>query len=389
MDFQVPESSRKVECMPATSSDVKMSAVEENSYSTEGGPRTITTSSDAQQTDPMQVSSPPSRSWAMDGSPMFRFPGSVSPIMRFGLPSPGAFRSPGAAFRSPDYTDKSLSDDPLLRIPSADPQHMFVDAHGELFTAGTDSHSLEVDVGLGFLPSAAASSVVNGPVNSKARGSDSTMGLGLLNSLKPLFTAPAGGTSKTVFAKEDAVEEEDQKDQSSLIARVGKGAAERKRISSAVGAGKDYKTGRPLSLKSMAQGECLFGKMGDRRKRRGESEGKTGGRSKKVSRAKGGRSTGSKEVSLLLETDLELTPCHQEYSEEELKRIRRVKNRASVEKCRTKQRKRMEALEIEMRCLKQENRNLEAVTKCVAGTSEAICMEVHAVTGKRPELNVK
>lgn len=38
-------------------------------------------------------------------------------------------------------------------------------------------------------------------------------------------------------------------------------------------------------------------------------------------------------------------------SEEELRKMRRVKNRASVEKCRTKQRLRMEALQVEQKCL--------------------------------------
>lgn len=42
-------------------------------------------------------------------------------------------------------------------------------------------------------------------------------------------------------------------------------------------------------------------------------------------------------------------------SEEELKKLRRVKNRASVEKCRTKQRLRMEALQMEMNVLTCEN----------------------------------
>lgn len=41
-------------------------------------------------------------------------------------------------------------------------------------------------------------------------------------------------------------------------------------------------------------------------------------------------------------------------SEEELRKMRRVKNRASVEKCRTKQRLRMEALQVEQKCLMNE-----------------------------------
>lgn len=47
-------------------------------------------------------------------------------------------------------------------------------------------------------------------------------------------------------------------------------------------------------------------------------------------------------------------------SDDEVKRMRRVKNRESVEKCRTKQRLRMEALQIEQTCLKSENQMLRA-----------------------------
>lgn len=51
-------------------------------------------------------------------------------------------------------------------------------------------------------------------------------------------------------------------------------------------------------------------------------------------------------------------------SDDEVKRMRRVKNRESVEKCRTKQRLRMEALQVEETCLKSENEMLRAtVTK--------------------------
>lgn len=47
-------------------------------------------------------------------------------------------------------------------------------------------------------------------------------------------------------------------------------------------------------------------------------------------------------------------------TDDEVKRMRRVKNRESVEKCRTKQRLRMEALQIEQTCLKSENQMLRA-----------------------------
>lgn len=45
-------------------------------------------------------------------------------------------------------------------------------------------------------------------------------------------------------------------------------------------------------------------------------------------------------------------------SDDDFKRMRRVKNRESVEKCRTKQRVRVEALQVEQTCLKSENQML-------------------------------
>jgi hypothetical protein len=75
-------------------------------------------------------------------------------------------------------------------------------------------------------------------------------------------------------------------------------------------------------------------------------------------------------------------------SEEELqRRIRRVKNRESVEKCRNKQKMRMVALEKELNALRRENGTLLAVTKCVHGTYEVIASEVAAITGQRPTLS--
>lgn len=51
-------------------------------------------------------------------------------------------------------------------------------------------------------------------------------------------------------------------------------------------------------------------------------------------------------------------------TEDEVKRMRRVKNRESVEKCRTKQRLRMERLQVEQTCLVGENKRLgDAVTQ--------------------------
>lgn len=56
------------------------------------------------------------------------------------------------------------------------------------------------------------------------------------------------------------------------------------------------------------------------------------------------------------------SPPARKLTEEEMKRIRRVKNRASVEKCRTKQRLRMEALQCELKELECENQTLRELT---------------------------
>lgn len=69
-------------------------------------------------------------------------------------------------------------------------------------------------------------------------------------------------------------------------------------------------------------------------------------------------------------------------NEEEMRKIRRVKNRASVEKCRMKQRQRMEALESELKWLRQENLVMQEVTKRVQNTFDTIRAEVVAITGQ-------
>lgn len=63
-------------------------------------------------------------------------------------------------------------------------------------------------------------------------------------------------------------------------------------------------------------------------------------------------------------------------TEEELKRLRRVKNRASVEKCRAKQRMRMEALKTEMKALVSENKTLRDLTAWMDSTVDAISLQV-------------
>lgn len=66
-----------------------------------------------------------------------------------------------------------------------------------------------------------------------------------------------------------------------------------------------------------------------------------------------GEGRGRDERTWIIEEAAEASAT-QRLSEEELRKLRRVKNRASVEKCRTKQRLRMEALQVEQKCLMSE-----------------------------------
>lgn len=63
-------------------------------------------------------------------------------------------------------------------------------------------------------------------------------------------------------------------------------------------------------------------------------------------------------------------------SEEELKKLRRVKNRESVEKCRTKQRLRMEALQMEQACLTTENKTLREMKELIKESCNEISAQV-------------
>lgn len=78
----------------------------------------------------------------------------------------------------------------------------------------------------------------------------------------------------------------------------------------------------------------------------GESQTCTGRRGRKAKRGRVMMGSGSVAVSPL--------------SDDEVKRMRRVKNRESVEKCRMKQRLRIEALQVEQSCLKSENEMVRA-----------------------------
>lgn len=108
--------------------------------------------------------------------------------------------------------------------------------------------------------------------------------------------------------------------------------------------------------------------------------GKGGTRRKRVRRDKGARdddgaTTGS------VDGGSSVSAGGPPVSEEEQKRIRRVKNRASVEKCRNKQRIRLESLTREREALAAENSTLRSATEQVRTAMNAILSQVAALSG--------
>lgn len=77
-------------------------------------------------------------------------------------------------------------------------------------------------------------------------------------------------------------------------------------------------------------------------------------------------------------------------SEEDLKRIRRVKNRASVEKCRTKQRLRTEALQMELKALTSENKTLRDLTTWMGSNVNVISTHLaEAASSEKKQSSLK
>ena len=63
---------------------------------------------------------------------------------------------------------------------------------------------------------------------------------------------------------------------------------------------------------------------------------------------------------------------------EELKRIRRLRNRASVEKCRKNQRLKIEALQVERACLQSENLSMKSCFQDIRSKAQAFFDECAA-----------
>lgn len=71
-------------------------------------------------------------------------------------------------------------------------------------------------------------------------------------------------------------------------------------------------------------------------------------------------------------------------TEEELRKIRRVKNRESVEKCRAKQRLRLEALQVEQSCLRSENEAMRGLCDMIRANSTELASQFGMATTGSP-----
>lgn len=372
----------------------------------------------------------PSCLWPIHRSPsLAKFSSTASPIMRFAL------NSPSDQFQSSDYINKLLGEDPLLRSPTGDSSNLIVDNNGELVLPQGDSPigtsrftSYEDEAGVSTGPSEGAelSSREGGSIGSQSISAllDEKKGEQMLEFILP---EDAGSSRKT---------ERDQTSQ--LHLRPGHGfpasqvppGADTARTSSSRGV-TSKAPGQSIRHKAFVKSEkrtagARIGKMKaaevfstagasalpaaaavdklKQRKTTGLSTlpGGIGGVGKAgASHALTVDQAALNKLAILSGTkrfrggagvrkptrEVGQAGNAPHFTEEELKRIRRVKNRASVEKCRTKQRKRMESLEIELQMLQEENSTLLAVTKCVVSNFDVISRDVVAITGSKPVLH--
>lgn len=105
------------------------------------------------------------------------------------------------------------------------------------------------------------------------------------------------------------------------------------------------KQGKPEGVEKGGVG--FGGQRGGKRRKANTKNNGSGSSSKNGKKGQKGTGSASKIGKRINQTAIGL-------SEEELRKLRRVKNRESVEKCRTKQRLRMEALQVEQKCLMSE-----------------------------------
>lgn len=366
-----------------------------------------------------------SRLWGSSGSPVdAKYSSSASPILRFAL------NSPSDQFHSNDYINKLLGDDPLLHSPASDSNNLIVDNNGELVLPGGVSpmgvarfNTFGEEAGAPGGPSSGVA-LSSGSGEAFARTS-----VGLLLDEKKSeqmldFILPdVAGSSKRAGREQGKQVVSQQFGSSTPRTAPGTGASGTlaKRCSTAKKMGNNNclkgvvksekkvaavrKTKATAAARNAAGLSAAPAAAGKPRQKQDIDKtgriqsGKAGAAQTRpvgqsalnklaiLSGTKRFRSGGGGGGSARKSADAEHAAHVPHYTDEELKRIRRVKNRASVEKCRTKQRKRMESLEIELQMLQEENSNLLAVTKCVVSTFDVISRDVVAITGAKPLLH--
>jgi hypothetical protein len=367
--------------------------------------RNGTTQAYGSSCDEGRDSSSPDRLWPSAMSPAVpNFSSMASPMLRF------ADASPGAQFQTTDYINKLLSDDPLLRSPTGEGTHLLVDTNGELVlpagisslplsrspTFGVDFHHISLAPDAQRCRSAAENGGRSGDHphledDKKTREIDFALP-GLPCSPGTFGEAEAKEAQRFLLASPATsgfrrIKSGNSNNRRSVIGSVDKTmAAERKRaVAVASRATAAAHAARLSHLPPMACAPKREAKTSNRKRKRATAGEKSQGSLDRLAALPGNKSL--RRTNTFRGNAEAPDPGPQaQYTDEEMKRIRRVKNRASVEKCRTKQRKRMEALELELQALQQENSNLLAVTKCILSTFDTITREVFSLTGTRPLL---
>lgn len=350
----------------------------------------------------------PARLWPTGGSPALpQLLAAHSPMLRFALTSPDAH------FEATDYINRLLSDDPLLRSPVGDENNLIVDTNGELvLPVGVAAISTTCSKALGTNVQAERKADAERYCQEGVENDAETARRLLQEEVRRdhLFEF----ILSEVAGPEKQVKEPGAKESQTLLpsSPAASGSISARQISSIgrdngigkTGKKKSSNRKRAVAVASAAASAASAANSFQRPTlttaflREGKTLNSQGKRTPirqtdQATLKKLAISTGNKRFRSGIgfrknDTERGSLALSSQYTEEELKRIRRVKNRASVEKCRTKQRKRMESLEIELQALQQENNNLLAVTKCVLSTFDAISREVLAITGTHPTLTI-
>jgi Basic region leucine zipper len=351
--------------------------------------------------------------WAAGASPLLQLtigspkqqPVILSPGQRFAI-SPPVPRfdcdSPGIALNATDYIGKILSDDSLLRSPIIEAPSLFVDMRGQLVMPLTPTAVSTATLSSAFLvrtdvDSAITETETAGVVSQVAILPSTNCEAGQSNSTlfhpptppPPLSPDPTlrMTPSKSASMPSPFVPFENHVPfvQAAISSDMGSVplATQAKTVSTQGGSIGHMSISRNALAYALATvaADVAADKRKDRKRKRTTVPAEPNQHQQERRRYKQESSEDVPDV-----TEINLSTA---MSEEEQKRIRRVKNRASVEKCRNKQRKRMEALEQEKLALIRDNKAMLGVCKAVIASFDAISTEAAAITGLAPALTCK